>query len=100
MAGGDTASALAAGCPVIVKAHEAHLGTSELVGRAIRAAVAKTGMPAGVFSLLVGPGRVIGAALVSHPAVQAVGFTGRGRAAWRSCSSRTRARSRFPSTRK
>ncbi|MBA5760427.1 aldehyde dehydrogenase family protein, partial [Escherichia coli] len=63
-------------CPVIVKAHEAHLGTSELVGRAIRAAVAKTGMPAGVFSLLMGPGRVIGAALVSHPAVQAVGFTG------------------------
>ncbi|MBC8932161.1 aldehyde dehydrogenase family protein, partial [Escherichia coli] len=51
VAGGDTASALAAGCPVIVKAHEAHLGTSELVGRAIRAAVAKTGMPAGVFSL-------------------------------------------------
>ena len=49
VAGGDTASALAAGCPVIVKAHEAHLGTSELVGRAIRAAVAKTGMPAGVF---------------------------------------------------
>ncbi|WP_049096292.1 aldehyde dehydrogenase (NADP(+)), partial [Burkholderia cepacia] len=71
-----TASALAAGCPVIVKAHEAHLGTSELVGRAIRAAVAKTGMPAGVFSLLIGPGRVIGAALVGHPAVQAVGFTG------------------------
>lgn len=76
VAGGDTASALAAGCPVIVKAHEAHLGTSELVGRAIRAAVAKTGMPAGVFSLLVGPGRVIGGALISHPAVQAVGFTG------------------------
>ncbi|EGD03666.1 aldehyde dehydrogenase, partial [Burkholderia sp. TJI49] len=76
VAGGDTASALAAGCPVIVKAHEAHLGTSELVGRAIRAAVAKCGMPAGVFSLLIGPGRVIGAALVSHPAIQAVGFTG------------------------
>lgn len=76
VAGGDTASALAAGCPVIVKAHEAHLGTSELVGRAIRAAVTKTGMPAGVFSLLIGPGRVIGAALVGHPAVQAVGFTG------------------------
>ena len=76
VAGGDTASALAAGCPVIVKAHEAHLGTSELVGRAIRAAVAKCGMPAGVFSLLIGPGRVTGAALVSHPAIQAVGFTG------------------------
>ncbi|OJA37849.1 2,5-dioxovalerate dehydrogenase [Burkholderia ubonensis] len=76
VAGGDTASALAAGCPVIVKAHEAHLGTSELVGRAIRAAVAKCGMPAGVFSLLIGPGRVIGAALVGHPAIQAVGFTG------------------------
>lgn len=76
VAGGDTASALAAGCPVIVKAHEAHLGTSELVGRAIRAAVEKSGMPAGVFSLLIGPGRVTGAALVSHPAIQAVGFTG------------------------
>ncbi|KVN21342.1 2,5-dioxovalerate dehydrogenase [Burkholderia stagnalis] len=76
VAGGDTASAFAAGCPVIVKAHEAHLGTSELVGRAIRAAVAKCGMPAGVFSLLIGPGRVVGAALVSHPAIQAVGFTG------------------------
>ncbi|MBU9123591.1 aldehyde dehydrogenase (NADP(+)) [Burkholderia multivorans] len=76
VAGGDTASALAAGCPVIVKGHEAHLGTSELVGRAIRAAVEKCGMPAGVFSLLVGPGRVVGTALVNHPAIQAVGFTG------------------------
>ncbi|WP_246793646.1 aldehyde dehydrogenase (NADP(+)) [Burkholderia perseverans] len=76
VAGGDTASALAAGCPVIVKAHEAHLGTSELVGRAIQRAVARSNMPAGVFSLLMGPGRVIGAALVKHPAIKAVGFTG------------------------
>ncbi|KAF1029739.1 MAG: Alpha-ketoglutaric semialdehyde dehydrogenase [Burkholderia plantarii] len=76
VAGGDTASALAAGCPVIVKAHEAHLGTSEFVGRAIQRAVARTGMPEGVFSLVMGPGRVIGAALVKHPAIKAVGFTG------------------------
>ena len=100
MAGGDTASALAAGCPVIVKAHEAHLGTSELVGRAIRAAVAKTGMPAGVFSLLVGPGRVIGAALVSHPAVQAVGFTGSRQGGMALVQLANARRSRFPSTRK
>ncbi|WP_323120543.1 aldehyde dehydrogenase (NADP(+)) [Burkholderia alba] len=76
VAGGDTASALAAGCPVVVKAHEAHLGTSELVGRAVRRAAERCGMPAGVFSLLIGPGRVIGAALVGHPAIRAVGFTG------------------------
>ncbi len=76
VAGGDTASALAAGCPVIVKAHEAHLGTSELVGRAIQRAVARSNMPAGTFSLLMGPGRVIGAALVKHPSIKAVGFTG------------------------
>ncbi|KWR76515.1 aldehyde dehydrogenase (NADP(+)) [Cupriavidus sp. IDO] len=76
VAGGDTASALAAGCPVIVKAHSAHLGTSELVGRVIRKAVADAGLPEGVFSLLVGAGNVVGTALVSHPAVQAVGFTG------------------------
>ncbi|MGZ7178038.1 aldehyde dehydrogenase (NADP(+)) [Burkholderia gladioli] len=76
VAGGDTASALAAGCPVIVKAHEAHLGTSELVGRAIQRAVARSNMPVGTFSLLMGPGRVIGAALVKHPSIKAVGFTG------------------------
>jgi NADP-dependent aldehyde dehydrogenase len=76
VAGGDTASALAAGCPVVVKAHSAHLGTSELVGRVIQKAVQDAGLPEGVFSLLVGAGNVVGTALVSHPAIQAVGFTG------------------------
>ncbi|RRQ25091.1 aldehyde dehydrogenase (NADP(+)) [Rhodococcus sp. Eu-32] len=76
VAGGDTASALAAGCPVIVKAHDAHPGTSELVGRAVSDAVASTGMPAGTFSLLYGSGRTLGTALVTDPRVKAVGFTG------------------------
>jgi NADP-dependent aldehyde dehydrogenase len=76
VAGGDTASALAAGAPVIVKAHGAHLGTSELVGRAIQAAVKEQGLPEGVFSLLFGSGRTLGEALVSHPVIKAVGFTG------------------------
>lgn len=76
VAGGDTASALAAGAPVIVKAHSAHLGTSELVGRAIQKAVKDSGLPEGVFSLLIGPGRSLGEALVAHPAIKAVGFTG------------------------
>jgi alpha-ketoglutaric semialdehyde dehydrogenase len=76
VAGGDTASALAAGAPVVVKAHSAHLGTSELVGRAIQKAVADAGLPEGVFSLLIGAGRKLGEALVTHPAIKAVGFTG------------------------
>lgn len=76
VAGGDTASALAAGCPVLVKAHSAHPGTSELVGRAIVAAAEHCGMPAGVFALLYGPGNAIGQALVAHPTIKAVGFTG------------------------
>ena len=76
VAGGDTAAALAAGAPVIVKAHSAHLGTSELVGRAIQQAVKDCGLPEGVFSLLFGAGRQIGEALVAHPAIKAVGFTG------------------------
>ncbi|MDE1143686.1 aldehyde dehydrogenase (NADP(+)) [Paraburkholderia tropica] len=76
VAGGDTASALAAGCPVIVKAHPAHLGTSELVGHAIARAARETGMPDGVFSLLIGEGTAVGEALVRHPEIQAVGFTG------------------------
>jgi 2,5-dioxopentanoate dehydrogenase len=76
VAGGDTASALAAGCPVIVKSHPAHLGTSELVGRAVQKAVADSGLPEGVFSLIVGEGNAIGEALVAHPAIAAVGFTG------------------------
>jgi 2,5-dioxopentanoate dehydrogenase len=76
VAGGDTASALAAGCPVVAKAHSAHPGTSELVGRVIQKAVAELGLPEGVFSLLVGGGATVGEALVKHPAIQAVGFTG------------------------
>jgi NADP-dependent aldehyde dehydrogenase len=76
VAGGDTASALAAGCPVVVKAHPAHPGTSELVGRVIQKAVADNGLPEGVFSLVMGAGIAIGTALVAHPLIQAVGFTG------------------------
>jgi alpha-ketoglutaric semialdehyde dehydrogenase len=76
VAGGDTASALAAGCPVVVKAHGAHPGTSELVGRAVQRAVKASGVPEGVFSMLFGDGRTVGQQLVSHPAIKAVGFTG------------------------
>ncbi len=76
VAGGDTASALAAGCPVIVKAHHAHPGVAELVAELIVAAVSECKLPAGVFSLLYGAGRTVGQALVSHPRVKAVGFTG------------------------
>ncbi len=76
VAGGDTAAALAAGCPVIVKAHSAHPGTSELVGRAIQGAVADCGLPEGVFSLLFGVGTAIGATLVADRRIKAVGFTG------------------------
>ena len=76
VAGGDTASSLAAGCPVVVKAHNAHLGTSELVGKAVLQAALECGMPEGVFSLLIGEGNQIGGDLVSHPAIRAVGFTG------------------------
>ena len=60
VAGGDTAAALAAGCPVIVKAHHSHPGTAELVGQAVSAAVKECGLPEGTFSLLYGPGREIG----------------------------------------
>lgn len=76
VAGGDTVSALAAGCPVVVKGHDAHPGTSELVGHAIADAVATTGMPAGTFSLLFGSGPTLGIALVTDPRIKAVGFTG------------------------
>jgi alpha-ketoglutaric semialdehyde dehydrogenase len=76
VAGGDTASALATGNPVVVKAHSGHLGTSEMVAAAVNRAVAACGLPAGVFSLLQGSGKVIGLALVRHPAARAVGFTG------------------------
>ncbi len=74
--GGDTAAALAAGCPVVVKAHTAHLGTSELVGRAIQAAVAEEGLHEGVFSMLLGVGVAPGQVLAVNPAIKAVGFTG------------------------
>src|ERR1043166_522789 len=75
-AGGDTASALAAGNPVIVKAHPAHPGTSELIARAIRSAIEATRMPAGVFSMVHSRGYDVGMRLVRHPATKAVGFTG------------------------
>ncbi len=76
VAGGDTAAAFAAGCPVVLKAHSGHPGTSELVGRAIVQAVRQCGLPTGVFALLTGTGNGLGQALVRHPAIQAVGFTG------------------------
>jgi 2,5-dioxopentanoate dehydrogenase len=76
VAGGDTASALAAGCPVIVKAHPSHPGTSELAGLAIRDAVRECSLPEGTFSLLFDAGYEVGIELVRHPAVRAVAFTG------------------------
>lgn len=75
-AGGDTASALAAGCPVIVKSHSMHIGTGEMVAAAVIKAAQKTNMPEGVFSNLIGSGVVVGGALVRHPLVKGVGFTG------------------------
>ena len=90
-AGGDTASALAAGCPVIVKGHGAHAGTAELVGQAIAAAVEVCSMPKATFQLLQGAGRTVGSALVKHPAIKAVGFTGSaagGRALYNLCHAR------------
>lgn len=83
VAGGDTASALAAGCPVVVKAHSAHPGTSELVGRAIQAAVAQCGLPEGVFSLLFDAGIEIGAQLVADARIKAVGSPAHAPEAWR-----------------
>ncbi|OHZ00059.1 aldehyde dehydrogenase (NADP(+)) [Salinicola sp. MIT1003] len=76
VAGGDTASALAAGCPVIVKGHPAHPGTCELVGRAVQAAVKKCGLPEGVFSMLHDSSFEVGQALVADPRIKAAGFTG------------------------
>lgn len=76
VAGGDTASALAAGCPVVVKAHPAHPGTSELVGRAIQRAVRSCDLPDGIFSLLFDHGHEVGGMLVADSRVKAVGFTG------------------------
>ncbi|MBD9374721.1 aldehyde dehydrogenase (NADP(+)) [Rhizobium sp. ARZ01] len=90
-AGGDTAAALAAGCPVVVKGHSAHPGTGEIVAEAILAAIEKTGMPKGVFSLIQGGKRDVGHALVQHPKIKAVGFTGSlagGRALFDLCAAR------------
>lgn len=90
-AGGDTASALAAGCPVIVKGHSAHAGTAELVAQAIAKAGELCDMPAGTFQIVQGSGREVGSALVQHPEIRAVGFTGSlagGRALYDLCHAR------------
>lgn len=91
VAGGDTASALAAGCPVVVKGHSAHPGTSEVAAEAVLAAVERCGLHPGVFSLIQGGRRDVGEALVRHPLIRAVGFTGSlagGRALFDLCASR------------
>ncbi len=90
-AGGDTAAALAAGCPVVVKGHSAHPGTGEIVAEAIHAAIAACGVHPGVFSLIQGGRRDVGEALVQHPLIKAVGFTGSlagGRALFDLCAAR------------
>ncbi len=90
-AGGDTAAALAAGCPVVVKGHSAHPGTGEIVAEAVLAAVEKCGVHPGVFSLIQGGNRQVGSALVQHPLIKAVGFTGSlagGRALFDLCAAR------------
>ena len=79
-AGGDTASALAAGCSVIVKAHTSHLGTNELISKAVQLAAKQTGMPDGVFSSLIGEGSVLGQRLTTDAGIKAIGFTGSYRA--------------------
>lgn len=76
VAGGDSASAWAAGCPVIVKAHHAHPGTALLIGKLVVQSVQECGLPEGTFSLIFGSGRTIGQAIVKNPVVKAVGFTG------------------------
>lgn len=91
VAGGDTASALAAGCPVVVKGHSAHPGTGEIVAQAIEVAIKSTGMHPGVFSLVQGGKRDVGTSLVQHPLIRAVGFTGSlggGRALFDLCAQR------------
>ena len=90
-AGGDTAAALAAGCPVVVKGHSAHPGTGEIVAEAIHAAIKRCGLHPGVFSLVQGGKRDVGTALVQHPRIKAVGFTGSlagGRALFDLCAAR------------
>jgi NADP-dependent aldehyde dehydrogenase len=76
VAGGDTASALAAGCTLVVKAHPAHPGTCELVGNAIIKAIKKSGMPEGTFNMVHGLSTEVGMAIVYHPLIKAIGFTG------------------------
>jgi alpha-ketoglutaric semialdehyde dehydrogenase len=76
VAGGDTASALAAGCPVVVKGHPAHPGTSLAVGRIVQRVVAECGLPSGLFSLLLGPANALGARLAADPRIRAIAFTG------------------------
>ncbi len=91
VAGGDTASALAAGCPVVVKGHSAHPGTGEIVAQAVLAAITAQGMDPGIFSLVQGGRRDVGEALVRHPLIRAVGFTGSlagGRALFDLCAAR------------
>jgi|TARA_B110000879_G_scaffold104357_1_gene140749 NADP-dependent aldehyde dehydrogenase len=90
-AGGDTAAALAAGCPVIVKGHSAHPGTGELVAQAIEAAIKALDLPSGIFSLIQGGDRKVGEALVQNVFIKAVGFTGSlvgGRALFNLCAAR------------
>ena len=90
-AGGDTAAALAAGCPVVVKGHSAHPGTGEIIAEAILAAIKKCNIHPGVFSLIQGGDRKVGSALVEHPLIKAVGFTGSlagGRALFDLCAAR------------
>ncbi|MES0864299.1 aldehyde dehydrogenase (NADP(+)) [Ruegeria sp. SCPT10] len=90
-AGGDTAAALASGCPVVVRGHYAHPGVSDLVAQAIDAAIKACDMPPGVFSLIQGGGLEVGQALVQHPSIKAVGFTGShrgGRALFDLCAAR------------
>ncbi len=93
VAGTDTISALGARCPVVVKGHPAHPGTSELVAGAITRAVAKSGLPAGIFSMLQGASHEIGTALVEHPLIEAIAFTGSlkgGRALFDAAAKRTK----------
>ena len=90
-AGGDTASALAAGCPIVVKGHPAHPGTGEIVAEAVAAAIQKCELPGGVFSFLQGASHELGSTLVKHPLIRAVGFTGSlagGRALFNLCAAR------------
>ncbi|GGZ69640.1 aldehyde dehydrogenase (NADP(+)) [Algibacter mikhailovii] len=75
-AGGDTASALAAGCPVVVKGHPAHPGTADMIDKAIQKAIKACDMPEGTFTLIHGNSIAVGEALVKHPDIKAVGFTG------------------------